>query len=130
MQRPSQPLVENLCSFTERGIFMQTLQILDIFGQKREIKNNLTSTIISSLIVNSAEKAEAKGYLKYNEARNIRDNLEHSFRSSVAQIKNDNIEHQTYSLTEREDLARMLNDIIRLDITVGEVNFPEESEWL
>ena len=127
MQRPSQPLVENLCSFTERGIFMQTLQILDIFGQKREIKNNLTSTIISSLIVNSAEKAE---YLKYNEARNIMDNLEHSFRSSVAQIKNDNIEHQTYSLTEREDLARMLNDIIRLDITVGEVNFPEESEWL
>lgn len=106
---------------------MQTLQILDIFGQKREIKNNLTSTIISSLIVNSAEKAE---YLKYNEARNIMDNLEHSFRSSVAQIKNDNIEHQTYSLTEREDLARMLNDIIRLDITVGEVNFPEESEWL
>ena len=110
---------------------MQTLQILDIFGQKREIKNNLTSTIISSLIVNSAEKAEVEGkYLKYNEARNIMDNLEHSFRSSVAQIKNDNIEHQTYSLTEREDLARMLNDIIRLDITVGEVNFPEESEWL
>lgn len=111
---------------------MQTTTIIDIFAQKKEIRSNLIDIIINSLIVNSAEKAEGEGkYLKASEARNAKDTLEHSFRSSVAQIKDERIkeEHQTYSLTEREDLARLLNDVVRLDIAVGDINFPEENEW-
>lgn len=112
---------------------MQTMAILNIMETKGEIRREITNTIISALIVNTAESIEAEGkYLKASDARMLKENLEHSFRSTTAQVKNDKIKEddQVYTLSVREDLARLLNDIIRLDITADDINFPEESEWL